>query len=313
MFISSKWLPALMLALLWPQIPSADVPAIGADAGARQEFVAAIQRVRLNLPDTPDSPALEAYAIYDYLVAARFRRDLPKHPNDAEDAAIDAFLQAHAGQPVAHALRHDWLASLAERRRWDWYLPRTADVTDPLLVCDRLAARLATGDTEGLGAAALARWSLPQKQPAECNDVFAWLRQQNLLTPTLAETKARAALGADNPRLARDAALDVPVARAAALLQWSDLLEAPKSALTVLATHPGLAVEPDALAAGFDKLAHTDSAAASGLLPALLEREALTPALKAHLQRSATLRTREWPADRGRRRRRARPSAVDEP
>ncbi len=62
---------------------------------------------------------------------------------------------------------------------------------------------------------------------------------------------------------------DVPAARTAPLLQWSDLLEAPQSALTVLATHPALPVEPDALAAGFDKLARADSAAAANLLPLL--------------------------------------------
>src|ERR1700731_4501181 len=162
MLIHSKWLQALTLSTLCAQSASA-----AADPnGARQEFVAAMQRIRLNLPETPDSRALEAYAIHDYLVAARFRRDLIKKPDEAAlDAAIDAFLQAHAGQPVTHGLRHDWLVSLAQRRRWDWFLPRSADVTDPLLVCDRLEGRRATGDTEGLGAAALARWSLPQKQP----------------------------------------------------------------------------------------------------------------------------------------------------
>jgi soluble lytic murein transglycosylase len=82
---------------------------------------------------------------------------------------------------------------------------------------------------------------------------------------------------------------DVPIARAAALLQWSDLLEAPKAALTVLATHPALSVEPDALAAGFEKLAHTDSTGASNLLPALLARDGLTPALQARLKRAAAL------------------------
>ena len=80
------------------------------------------------------------------------------------------------------------------------------------------------------------------------------------MTPALAEAKARAALAADNPRLAREFAADVPLARSAALLQWSDLLEAPKSALTVLATHPHCRWRPEALAAGFEKLAHIDSA-----------------------------------------------------
>jgi soluble lytic murein transglycosylase len=290
--IRSKCLPALLLPLLWVQLALAagGPPATVADPdGARQEFVAAMQRVRLNLPETPDSSALEAYAIHDYLVAARFRRDLIKKPDEGLDTAIDVFLQARAGQPVTRGLRRDWLASLAQRRRWDWFLPRSADVADPPLACDRLEGRLATGDTEGLATAVLARWSLPQKPPAECNEVFAWLRQQNVVTPTLAENRVRAALAADNPRLAREFAADVPVARTAALLQWSDLLEAPKTALTVLATHAALPVEPDAFAAGFEKLAHTDAAAALNLLPMLLAREGLTPALQARLKRAAAL------------------------
>jgi len=291
MLIHSNWLQALSLSMLCVQSASAaGPPDPAADPnGARQEFVAAMQRIRLNLPETPDSRALEAYAIHSYLVAARFRRDLIKKPDVGLDAAVDQFMQTHAGQPVTRALRRDWLASLAQRRRWDWFLPRSADVADPSLVCDRLEGRLATGDTEGLGLAAIARWSLPQKQPAECNDVFAWLRQQNLVTPALAESRVRAALSVDNPRLARESMGDVPIARAAALLQWSDLLEAPKAALTVLATHPALSVEPDALAAGFEKLAHTDSTGASNLLPALLARDGSTPALQARLKRAAAL------------------------
>ena len=291
----TKSMPALLLSLLSAQFAAgAAAPAVSfapaaASDGTRELFVAAMQRVRLNQPDTPDPPALEAYVIYDYLVAARLRRDLAQKPDESVDSALDEFLQAHSAQPVARGLRHDWLVSLAERRRWDQFLPRSVDVADPLLICDRLQGRLATGDTDGLGAAALARWMLPLKSMPECNEAFAWLRQQNLITPALAETKTRAALAADNARLARAFMADVPVARTAALLQWSDLLEAPKAALTILATHPELPVEPDALAAGFDKLARIDSAAASNLLPALLARRDLTPEIKARLQRTAAL------------------------
>jgi soluble lytic murein transglycosylase len=290
----SKWAlaPLSLICLQFAAVAGASAPEALAAAepdDVRQEFVAAMQRVRLNLPDTPDPPALVAYAIHDYLIAARYRRDLLDKPDDALDAAIDAFLQARAGLPVTHGLRRDWLQSLALRRRWDLFLPRSVEVTDAVLACDRLEGRLATGDTEGLGTAALARWNLPQRQPTECNEVFAWLRQRNLITPALAESKARAALAADNPRLAREAAADVAVAQSAALLQWSDLLEAPKSALTVLATHPALPVEPEALAAGFEKLAHTDSAAALILLPQLLARQDVTPATQVRLQRAAAL------------------------
>jgi soluble lytic murein transglycosylase len=255
----------------------------------RQEFVAAMQRIRLHQPDILDSTALQNYAIHDYLVAARWRRDLTLRSDESLDAEIDAFLHAHVGQPVARALRRDWLASLAQRRRWDWFLPRTMDVNDPVLICDRLEARLSTNDTQGLAAAALLRWMVPQKPPAECADVFAWLRQQGFLTASLAEGRTRAALSADTPRLAREFAADVPLNRRAALLQWSDLLDSPRSALNVLATHPSLAVEPEALASGFDKLSRTEPAFALDLLPRLLARDGLAPTLQDRLKRSAAL------------------------
>ena len=297
MCTQSKLIAALVLSLLWPPFAvaatavTAEIPAAPAVdlQTTRQAFVAAMQRIRLHLPDTPDSPSLEAYPIHDYLVAARFRRDLAQKPDEELDKDVDAFLQIHGNQPVTRGLRREWLASLAQRARWDWFLPRSADAIDSLLVCDRLQGRLATGDTIGLGAAVLARWRLPQKQPAECNEIFAWLKQQNLETAAEAETKVRSALAADNPRLAREFVADVPVARAPALLQWSDLLEAPKSALTVFLTHPSLPVEPEALVAGFEKLAHTDSPGALSLLPSLLARPGLTPALQSRAQRAAAL------------------------
>jgi soluble lytic murein transglycosylase len=261
--------------------------AMGADV--RHEFMAAVQRVRLHQPEPPDSPALQAYPIHDYLVAARLRRDLGMQAGEALDATIEAFLTQRAGLPVARGLRHDWLASLASRRRWDWFLPRSTDTTDPQLLCDRLAGRLTTGDTNGLAADALARWSLPQRQPGECDAVFAWLRAQNLLTPALAESRARAALAADNPRLARESAADLPAALAAPLLQWAQLLEAPRAALEILAADPARPAEAQALAAGFDRLSRIDSAAAAAVLPRLLGRQEMTPAAQMSLRRAAAL------------------------
>jgi soluble lytic murein transglycosylase len=279
----SRRLSVVLLSLF------ATYPSGAAEDIARAEFMAAIQRIRQHAPDTPDSPALQAYVIHDYLTAARFRRDLDLKPSEELDTAIDAFVQAHSGQPVVRNLRNDWLTSLANRGRWDWFLPRAADVTAPPLICDRLEGRLATGDTKGLAAEALARWSLPQKQPPECEPVYKWLRQQGLLTPALAETRTRAALSADNPRLAREYAIDLPPDKAAPLLQWAQLLDNSRLALTNLATTPTAAVEPEALVGGFDHLSRSDAATALVLLPKLLNRPDMTTVMQTRLQRAAAL------------------------
>jgi soluble lytic murein transglycosylase len=280
----------VILFLATCQALHADAPNVGtAQDLVRQEFVAAMQRVHQHSPEPPDSPALDAYVIHEYLVAARLRRDLALTPSEDLDNRIDAFLRSHAGEPVIRALRRDWLSSLADRQRWGWFLARSADATDPQLVCDRLAGRLATGDTAGLAQDALVRWSTPQKQPDECNVVFAWLRTQGLLTAALAESRTRAALSADNPRLAREFVADVPEPRAAALLQWIQLLDAPKAAIALLSLNPNMPVEADALVAGFNRLSFSDFTAASTLLPALLKRPDITPALRTRLQRAAAL------------------------
>jgi soluble lytic murein transglycosylase len=253
------------------------------------EFVAAMQRARMGLVEPPDSPALKSYPIYDYLIAARLQRGLASNPTEERDTAIDDFLRAHEGQPVGRALRHQWMVSLAQRRRWDWFLPRSADLTDPVLICDRLTGRLLSGDTDRLGAEALARWTMPQREPAECAPIFAWLHAQGLITPLLEETRARAALAADNAPLARELIAEIPAERAAPLRQWLALLDAPKAALAALAATPAAAVEPEALVSVFTRLSNTDVASASNLLPALLARPDLSPAVRGRLERAFAL------------------------
>ena len=281
----------------WPDAAASDaagseIPVPAEPPGqtpAAREFIAAMQRLKQGLPETPDSTVLKKYPIYDYLIAARLRRDLAERPGEPVDAAIDGFLRAHAGEPVARTLQHQWLASLAQRRRWDWFLPRSGAATDPLLICDRLAGRLETGDTEHLSAEAIARWSTPQRQPAECTEIFAWLRTQGLLTPALEEARARAALMADSPALAREFLAEVPADRAAPLMQWLQLLESPRSSLNLVAMTPALSVEPEALLAGFTRLTTTDWDAASALLPLLLARPDMTPMVQGRLRRAIAL------------------------
>ncbi len=280
----------MLLAMLTGHQAAALPPAShGRVTALRLTFSTAMNRVRSSQPDLTDSPALKAYPLYGYLVAARLRRDLSAAPGNDLDAQIDAFLQAHVHEPVARRLRDEWLASLARRARWDWFLPRSADSSAPVLVCDRLAGRLATGDTLGLAAAGLAQWLLPQRQPPECGPIFSWLRLAGALTQDLVESRVRAALAAGRPGLAREFLGDLPADRAAPLLFWADLLDAPKAALAALAGEPAHSVPPEALAAAFERLSHRDGTAAADLLPRLLSRPQTTPALRAQLLQSAAL------------------------
>jgi soluble lytic murein transglycosylase len=258
-------------------------------ATLRRAFMQALQRVRQPSTQAADPPALMAYALYDYLLAARLGRELQSAPGDDLDERIDVFLRSHAGQPVTQTLQVEWLTSLAERQRWDWFLPRTAHATDPLLLCDRLQGQLATGDTAGLAAEALARWRLPIRQPTACAAVFDWLASQGLLTSAQAESRTRAALAAGNARLALEDAAGVASAQAAPLLQWAQLLLAPAAALRELASQPTRMVEDDALEAGFNRLSVTDPAGAARLLPPLLARPGISPGLQGRLRRAAAL------------------------
>lgn len=280
-----RTLIAALVSLIFACAAAAD----GAPGLTPADFLAALQRARLGLAEPPDSQALKNYPLYDYLIAARLQTDLAAHPSDEQDTAVDDFLRAREGQPVTRALRHQWLMSLAQRRRWDWFLPRSADLTDPVLICDRLAGRLLSGDTDRLGAEALARWAMAQREPPECAPVFAWLHAQGLITPLAQDNRVRAALAADNPLLAREFLAELSGARAAPLRQWLSLLESPKAALSSLALAPEASVEPDALLAGFTRLANTDVSSASNLLPALLARFDLAPAQRGRLQRALAL------------------------
>jgi soluble lytic murein transglycosylase len=81
----------------------------------------------------------------------------------------------------------------------------------------------------------------------------------------------------------------VPAERAAPLRQWLQLLESPRPALTALADAPSAAVEPDALLAGFTRLSNTDATSAAAVLPSLLSRPDLAPALRDRLWRAFAL------------------------
>lgn len=283
------------LSLLLLTAPGAHAGPIvrSADPHARQLFMDALKRVESGQPDLPDGAALQQYLLHDYLVAARLKRDLQRTPDDALDARIAAFLDAHADQPVSRVLRREWFLSLASRGRWEMFLTRTAPsgpgLVDAVIQCWRFAGRLATGDKAGLIQDMLERWREPRVQPPECAAPYAWLRQQGVITPELAQGRTRAALAEGNWRVANESVEDVTAPANAPLLLWIRLLQSPKDDLQTLARDAKRPVELQALVAGFARFAVQDNTAAGALLPALLARDDLTAEARGELKRAAAL------------------------
>ena len=243
-------------------------------AAARREFMDAYGRAGTPAATAEDSGALRAYPLYPYLQASRLQGRL----EDPEAAAgIEAFLQSQGNAPAARSLRRSWLMTLAQRRAWEPYLAAYREDMDDTAAarCNALAARVALGRHEGLAEAATAAYLAPKSLPPACDPAFDWLRAQGLLSPDLIERRARLALGAGEPGLARFLARSLPEARAALIVQWAALIERPQAAIEALIAEPSRAVEAEALLDGWRRHARSDAEGAAARYPALVQARAL--------------------------------------
>jgi soluble lytic murein transglycosylase len=248
-------------------------------AQARAEFKRAYDAVDAVAPtDAADSERLRSYPLYPYLQAARIRRALGSttEPSAPVDQRAETFLTYHDGTPIGRSLRSVWLSSLGERSQWERFLThyRQAEADDSL-ECLSFTARIELDRTEGLATEVAAQWLTPRSLQ-DCERAFEWLRAQNALTPELIEQRVRLALEANSPAFARQIALTLPPERAAPLLQWAALLEKPQREIDALIATPARAVAPEALLAGWSRLARTDRDAAIVRYDALVRARGLT-------------------------------------
>ncbi len=266
---------SLMLAL--PTMARAQgAGSAAAYASARKAFQQAYAQAASAPPDAAarDSETLKSYPLYPYLQAARIEQALLGRADALApvDRRAADFLAAHAGMPVARDLREAWLESLAQRSQWSVFLQayRPAEATDAAR-CESLTARMALGKTDGLAREVEAQWLAPRSLQ-ECAPAFDWLRRNGALTPALIEERARLALesSAPDPDFARQIIEELPSDRAAPLLEWVSLLEHPQRGIDTLIASPGWPVEPEALLAGWTRLARQDPAAAEERFARLL-------------------------------------------
>jgi soluble lytic murein transglycosylase len=264
----------------------------------RSAFVAAYSAARAGTEPRAgtdsdvDSESLRAYPLYRYLQAARIKHALEEVEGEWQraDERSAQFLRAHDGEPVAWPLRQAWLASFARRAQWQSFLEYyRADATTPTLECLYLQARIQVGAIEGLAPAIIAEWLTPNRLPTECEPVFRWLQAEGPLTDELIEQRVRLLLGNGRAAFARVIAGRLPEKRAAPLLEWVDLVSTPVDAIDALIASPRDPVEPDALLAGFSRLATDAPAAARTRYAALVETRNLPDAEVSRLTRALAL------------------------
>lgn len=259
----------------WSAAPASTPPDVNP---AITEFRVAWQRVASGQPDQPDPAALQALAIYPYLVAARLSRDLAGPAPADTDARVSAFLTDYAGEPVTHPLAANWLDSLGQRQAWPEFLAHfDAARATPRLECQRFAALLATGATNGLSQAITKAYLTGQDRP-DCAPAFDWLKAQGALPTATIEARAQLALEARNVPLARTLAQALPDAAATRIQRWAALVSSPVDTLRDVIAHPQRDWPYAGLTAGFSRLVRSDTDTAVALYPQLLKTRRFTPA-----------------------------------
>ena len=271
----------LLLSILAPATWADDL------APGRQAFRDALARVAAGQPDDPagDSEALRTYPLYRYLEEARLSRRLRSVPSASGqgllpvDADIGAFLVRHGEEPVSRGLRRAWLASLADRAQWEEYLEQYRPEIDDGATrrCQALVARIRLDRTAGLAEDVAETWLSPKSLPDDCDPAFAWLREQGRLSEDLIERRARLALADGESGLARYLARSLPEAEAAPLLTWAGLIDQPAGSVDALIANPARPVEPQALLAGWSRLARRDPDGAAARFPGLVAARGLDP------------------------------------
>ncbi|MBX2807378.1 MAG: transglycosylase SLT domain-containing protein [Cellvibrionaceae bacterium] len=124
---------------------------------------------------------LSNYPLLPYLDFMEIAAKLKERPY----TQVGDFLAQQSGSYLGERLRRRWLKQLAAQKRWqdfrDYYKPA---IDSAGFQCLYLWSRLQTQDNTALQDVA-ALWDVGYSQPDDCDNLFAYWRQQGYLTPDL--------------------------------------------------------------------------------------------------------------------------------
>lgn len=241
------------------------------------------------LPEEERS-ALKQHPLYPWLQARRLRDALQASPDAPLDTRIQAFLDAHGNAPYTQALRSQWLASLAQRARWEKLLavqpqrPRSDE-----RLCQWLTAHLRLERTDDFGRHALAAWRNGRSMPSSCNAAFDWLEAQGLLDDAVIKERLRLALDANAFGLARFLTRKLPEAEQRTWINARLVRQRRGRFIERLIDSPDAPVFFDDLRAGLHAHARGYPQEARDLLERLLARRALSESEQHALRRAVAL------------------------
>ncbi len=181
-------------------LASFSVPALAADSdwlAARDAFRrgddAGLLAARQALADSP-------LAVYgDFWMLWRRLKDAPP-------ADVLVFLDREKGSYLADKLRSEWLRQIAKRQDWELFrqeYPKLVDSSDIELLCLKLQAALAAGDSSALAPAKATLWMTAKDQVAACTPALDAMQAQGVVSEEDRWLRLRLALDANAGGLAR--------------------------------------------------------------------------------------------------------------
>ena len=171
------------------------------DDALRGAFSAAWDAARAGRRDEFERllPTLGTYLLFPYLQY----EDLRHRRAQVSASEMAAFLADHRDWAFTDGLEIAWLRTLGDRGRWEEVLRHGTGSNDAAVRCHVAHARIRSGQTEGLLDEARTLWAVGRSQPDACDPVFAWLRERNGITSSLAWERIRRAMDQRERRLTR--------------------------------------------------------------------------------------------------------------
>jgi len=173
------------------------------------------------------STSLRDYPLHPYLEDRRLRRRLAQ----ADDAEVAAFLEQHAGTPLAERLYDDWLEYLGRTRQWQRFEHFYSGDGDAELRCYHLRATRNTGEREAWLDQALALWTVGHSQPDACDPVFEVLYDSPRIDSAALWERISLAMAEGKLSLAAWLGRKLPAAEQARVELWRQAHRRPAAAL----------------------------------------------------------------------------------